>query len=350
MLRAIDGIGAVSLTDWWPVRGALLAVTVLVMLLMLRHARRISSILLATALFAGLVMANLLLAGNAYYERYPTVGAVLSNSPRLGQKLPAGVPPTGQSLPVDIPGARSGFAVRPAIVHLPRAWFAEPRPTLPVVVLLHGSPGEPAEWIDPGAAGRIADAWADRNGGVAPILVIPDVVGRTGLGVCADGPSGNVETYLTADLPAFVQREFSTRPPGRGWGVAGHSAGGGCALMLTLRHPDVFGTFADFGGLSGGADPDHDPAALLGARAFPGVAGWFETGDADPAALAAATALIPLAETAGIDTCLVVRPGVGPGAPTWSLAFTDALPWLAGRVGQVPQTPQMTSLCSPLPA
>jgi len=347
MLRAIDDLAALSLTDWWPVRAVLLAATLVVVALVLLHARRIASVLLATVLLAGLVTADLLLAANAYYGTYPNLTSFLGGTRPPAPEAAGTLPPTGQTVPVSIPGARSGFVARPAMVHLPRAWFAEPRPSLPVVMLLHGTPGAPQEWLDPGAADRVADAWADRNGGVAPVLVLPDHTGAGGFGVCADTATGNVETYLTDDVPAFVQAQFSTRAPGSSWAVVGHSAGGTCAMTLALRHPGLFATFADFGGSGIGADAEHDPALLLRTGALPGLAGWFQVGGADPAS-GAARLLAPLAAAAGVQTCLVVTPGAGAGPATWSLAFADALPWLAARVGQVPQAPEMTSACQSL--
>ena len=343
MLRAIDGLGAVTITDWWPVRATVLAVTVLVVVLVLRFARRITSILLATVLVAALVLANLVLAGNAYYGVYPTVATWLDGAPTPEPTGPTALPATGQTVPVVIPGQRSGFAARPALVHLPRAWFAQPRPSLPVVMLLHGTPGAPQEWIEAGAADQVSDAWADRNGGSAPIIVMPDVTGEAGFGVCADTGTGSVETYLTADVPAFVQAEFSTPGPGPRWAVAGHSAGGSCALTLALRHPDLFSTVAAFGTTPGGSDPDHDPAVLLAARGFPGVAAWLT--DTDPPA-GVTLQLDPLTRAAQIPTCRVLRTGAAPGLATWSLAFADALPWLSARLGLVAETPAMTAACA----
>jgi len=34
----------------------------------------------------------------------------------------------------------------------------------------------------------------------------------------------------------------------------------------------------------------------------------------------------------------------------WSAAFVDALPWLAARLGLVPETPELRSACQLLPA
>jgi enterochelin esterase-like enzyme len=351
----------------------LLVATVVVVVLMLRFARRLGSILLAVVLVAVLVLANLAAAANAYYDRYPTVQALLSG--RATEKAPpaAQAPAAGQVVPVEIPGERSNFAARQALVHLPPAWFAEPRPQLPVIVLLHDTGGSPQEWIDDGEAARTADAWAAAHGGVAPILVLPDVSGVDGRARgCVDSPLGHVETYLTADVPALVQRQFSTLPPGPAWAVAGQSAGGACAIMLALRHPDLFGTFGDFGGLAGPRLGDkntdvtvtvtelfegsaqrfgeHEPAQLLAGARFPDLGGWFQVGTEDTEPVTAMATLVPLARSAGIDTCLVVRPGQAGGPPMWSAAFADALPWMAARLGQVPETAEMTRDCGLVPA
>lgn len=344
MLRAIDGL-TVSLIAWWPVRALVLVATVLVGLLLLRYARRATSIMLAMVLFAGFVTADLMLAQNAYYGTYPTVRAWVDDAPVTVAEPPPSVPQGGQTMPVRIPGERSGFAARPALVHLPQAWFGSPRPALPVVMLLHASPGAPQEWVDPAAAATAADAWAQRNGGVAPILVIPDVTGEAGLAVCADTATGNVETYLTGDVPAFLQSRFGSAPAGPGWAVVGHGNGGACALAMALRHQDLFPTVATFGATAGGPDPAHDPVALLTGRTYPGTSAWLA--DTDPPSGAAAQ-LVPLARAAGVAACQIVRPGVDPGLSTWGSEFATALPWLAARVGQVPDSPATTAGCAPL--
>ena len=100
---------------------------------------------------------------------------------------------------------------------------------------------------------------------------MPDINGSlTADTECVDSPVGNAETYLTVDVPTAVQQRFGTTPPGRSWALAGLSEGGACAIMLALRHPDLFSTFGDFGGLSGPrvgeSDTDTDPtvAELFG--------------------------------------------------------------------------------------
>jgi S-formylglutathione hydrolase FrmB len=339
------------------------------------HVPRIVRIVALTVTGA-LVLINLAAAVNAYYAYFPTLGEALGDPPGDESSLAAAdrdegvIPAKGQVVPITIPGTSSGFEARPAQVYLPPAWFASSRPALPVIMLLHGEPGDPSNWAEGGEAPATADAWAAAHGGVAPVLVMPDINGSDVADTeCVDSPVGNAETYLTVDVPAVVQQQFGTKPPGAAWAVAGLSEGGSCALMLALRHPLLFATFGNFGGLAGPRVSDtnadtastvtqlfngsqqqfaaHEPATLLasGDPAYRTLAGWFEVGGADGQPLAAAQQLVPLAQQAGIATCLVVVPGGGHTFDVWSAAFRSSLPWMAGRLGLVPPTLAMTASC-----
>ena len=167
----------------------------------------------------------------------------------------------GAVVTVDLPAPRSGFAHRPSLVYLPPVWFAQPRPTLPVLMMLTGTPSLVSDWTRAAHADQIADEYAAAHHGWAPIMVFPDPNGSDlGDTECVDSPQGNAETYLSEDVPAAVVALFSAAPPR--WAVAGLSEGGMCAALLTLRHPDVFSTFADFSG-EGGPVVGHDHKATM---------------------------------------------------------------------------------------
>ena len=141
---------------------------------------------------------------------------------------------------------------------------------------------------------------------------------------------------------------------GLNWGLVGLSAGGTCAMTLALRHPDRFASFADFGGDAspnlGGRDRTidqlyggdatawaaHDPATLLAAgstdRSYDGMRAWFEVGRGDTGPRRAAEELSEAAETAGIDTTLVVRAG-GHSYAFWRTAFAGAFDWMCESIG-----------------
>lgn len=384
MMPRIDGIANLPVVPWWPVRAVVLALTVAAVAATVVAFRRRTSAAprgLALGLATGLVLLTAAGAVNAHFAYYPTLGEALGGAGPDESSLATAdadegrIPARGQVVPVPIPGTASGFTAREAQVYLPPAWFARPRPQLPVVLLLHGSPGSPTDWTEGGDAAATADAFAAAHHGVAPVLVMPDVNGDPVADTeCVNGPLGDVETYLTEDVPAAVVAKFSTRAPAPGnWAIAGLSEGGMCAIMLALRHPELFGTFGDFGGLvgprvgDGNDDPDgatvtalfggsqaayaaHQPATLL-ADPGPGVAGmggWFEVGSADPEPLAAAQTLAPLAQRAGIRTCLVVVPGGDHTFDVWSAALRSSLPWMAARLGLAPVTPELTSACQPV--
>jgi len=366
---SVNGIAEVDITTSSFLGTGALVTLVVVLLLVFVLRTRIGrfSRLGRTAVVLVLSVLVLLGAGagvNAHFDYFRTLGDVMGLPPSDEVELAALLarterPAQGVVTTTVLPGRTSGFTARPGTIYVPPAWFARPRPELPVVVLLHGTPGTPQDWLDGGQAAATADAYAAAHGGSAPILVMPDING--GLDAdseCVDGPVGKVETYLTVDVPAFVQQVFHTAAPGRGWAVAGLSEGGSCSLMLALRHPELFGTFGDYAGLAGPRAGDtnddtdsavaqlfggsqqefaaHEPSSLLAARRYPELGGWFEVGDADAEPYAATQRLVPEARRAGIATCEVVVPGGGHTFDVFSRAFSDSLPWIAGRVGAGP--------------
>jgi S-formylglutathione hydrolase FrmB len=275
------------------------------------------------------------------------------------------LPDQGVVITVNIPPTVSHFATRPAYVYLPPAWFAKVTPSLPTLVLLPGEPGSASDWSNDGDADNTADAFAESHHGEAPIIVMPDPNGvRTIDSECVNSQFGNAETYLVDDVPAFVRHQFSASRAAGSLAIGGLSAGGTCSVMLALRHPTVYPTFASFSGFASpqyqetsraqtihilfhGSASDfaaHDPTQLLAGGHFPGLAGWFEVGNQDTEPLAAAHSLQPAALRAGIATCILVRPG-GHDFDLWSRALTDAFPWLAWRLGLTDQPAHEPATC-----
>ena len=330
----------------------------------------------AAALWVVLLCA-LMAAGslNAAAGRYPTLQRLLhldaenvADGPALraaeAQARNTGsLPAQGLVVIRHIPPSVSGFSAQDALVYVPPAWFTDPRPHLPTVVLLPGEPGSSSDWVDDGDADSIADRFAAAHGGRAPLLVMPDPNGtKTVDSECVNSQFGEAETYLTVDVPDFMRRAFGAADGPRSFAIAGLSAGGSCAVILALRHPALYPTFASYSGfdhpiyqdedraatiriLFGGSTNRylaHDPVTLLERRSYPGTAGWFEVGDADSRPRAAAETLQPLARAAGIDTCILVRRG-GHDFGLWSQALTDSLPWLSWRLG-------LTGPPAPVPA
>ena len=325
-----------------------------------RRAMSVVSVVLVAAFGAECV--------NVHYAYLPTVGDAIGRPvedqvptrtvlvPMHGGALAGRLarPPVsgrGVVLKIDIPGARSRFRARRAMVWLPPAYFGSPSPALPLVLLLGGVPGDPVDLLRAAHLARIADRYAAAHDGVAPILVFPDENGGFFNDTeCVDGPRGNAETYLTVDVPRYLGEHFHASVLGGGLGIGGYSEGGTCAATLALRHPDEFGAFVDVAGdfrpnaasgpsarqltvrrLYGGDArqwPLHDPLTLLrhqhGTRA---PLALFAAGQDDAHAVAAMRTLASATKRARLATLLRYYGG----GHTYLLAhraFADLLPVL----------------------
>jgi S-formylglutathione hydrolase FrmB len=304
---------------------------------------------------------------NQHYQYWPTVGALLGknaqnqvseNELNAIREANKGVSPSeGYTVQVSIPATVSGFDAHDAFVWVPPAWIADPHRKLPVIELLAGAPGAPDNWTRAAYADRTAEQFAATHNGVAPLLVMPDSNGyHVTDSECVNNPghAGNAETYLTVDVPRYMETKFNAAGTPGSWAIGGLSAGGMCSTMLALRNPDLYHTFADFSGLEGptvgetmqpaltteklfGGSTEaydaHDPQYLLTHNRYPQLSGWFEVGTDDAAPLAAQQQLVPLARQAGIKTCASELPGGQHDFDTWAKMFQQALPWLSYQVG-----------------
>ncbi|MEA3078011.1 MAG: hypothetical protein QOF60_2919 [Actinomycetota bacterium] len=269
---------------------------------------------------------------NDYFAYFPTMADVAGRHAK-DQASPAKVaavaalptpPARGLVEQVAIAGTASGFVARPAEIYLPPAWFTTPRPALPVIELLHGSPGTPEDWTRGAQVDVVSDQWALDHGGFAPIIVMPDVNGSfTGNTQCLNGRRGNAETYLVDDVHRFVVDTYGARTDRNGWTVGGLSEGGYCALNLTATHPDVFATFLDFGGSGRPRHWHHHPED---------VAGWFEVGSADGLTTREVQATAGAMGRAGLEAHLTLVPDGHHTFRVWRQAFADALPWTVSRM------------------
>ncbi len=118
-----------------------------------------------------------------------------------------------------------------------------PKP-YPVIVLLHGSPGGPVEWLYRGGVHRILEKAIQSGRFPACVLVIPDGHGpfEKGGSEWADSVDGRckMETSITTDLSRFIKSHYHVSPDPAQWTLGGLSEGGYGAANLVVRHPDVY--------------------------------------------------------------------------------------------------------------
>jgi len=121
----------------------------------------------------------------------------------------------------------------------------------PVLYLLHGLSDDHTAWRRRTSLERYL---TERS----LIVVLPD--GHRSFYVNQPGPRGLAyEDHIIRDVVGFVDRTFPTIAARRGRAVAGQSMGGYGALMLAMRHPEMFSAAsAHSAALSFAHDPIED--------------------------------------------------------------------------------------------
>ncbi len=231
----------------------------------------------------------------------------------------------------------------------------------PVMYLMHGSPGTPADWFAGGDAAHTLDALIGA-GSIQPLVVVaPDLDGTHDTDTeCLDSTRGGpqVETYLLHVVVPYVDAHYATVADRSGRAVGGMSSGGFCAVDLGLRHQDVFSAIAAIepytepgsGGRSMLATraqwEQHDASRYLPTMTFPDPVHVFV--DIPGAARGTisgreSTRLVAMLERAGQDVVSRVEPGQG---HTWTTArlalpyaLADLVPHLAPGAPATPGTP-----------
>jgi enterochelin esterase-like enzyme len=135
----------------------------------------------------------------------------------------------------------------PTFVYLPPG-YTDPRNAdvrYPVVYLIHGYPGQAADWLVAGRAQQAADL-VRHDGLTGPmILVFPTATGgwlHDSECLDAAGDGQKLGTYLTRVVVDTIDRTFRTIADRRGRAIGGMSSGGYCALNLGLRHLRTYST------------------------------------------------------------------------------------------------------------
>lgn len=328
------------------------------------------------ALDAGAFLAVVLLAAvqiNAYFGLNKTVadltGTALTGIPALEQELMRqpgrGAQPlagwkAANELPVEgvvrsapIPATVSGLKTRDSYIYLPPAYFAANRPSLPVLVLVPGQPGGPADWLTGGSLPTRMDSFAAAHGGVAPVVVVVDPNGSQAANtLCMDTTLAKADTYLSVDVPAWISRTLDVDSNPRQWAVGGFSFGATCAMQMVTRHPDLYTGALAFASESEPAlakerqktvDAAFDgdtaafdaqvPLTLLKERQYPGSVAYFAAGASDPEFVANLRVLEAAARGAGFTVSSDVVANTGHSWDMLTPGLDNGLELLAAHWG-----------------
>ena len=218
--------------------------------------RRITRVVTVTALVLlaqGAAMAALALKVNDKYTFY-TSWADLTGQIAQGATIQTGgILPTGEgTIRVMSAPARNAGTNHEVLVWLPPQYDdpAYKSYRFPVVMFLTGQPSTPTAVFDEfnfasTAAQAIASHQAQPFIGVFPSLMVTPPRDTE----CTNVPGGPMaETWLSSDVPSFIERSFRVAAPGRAWTAMGWSTGGFCASKLLMAHHDHFGSAVSFGG------------------------------------------------------------------------------------------------------
>jgi len=158
-------------------------------------------------------------------------------------------------------------AAKHLMVYLPASYDHEPNRRYPVAYYLHGLSGAEADWIAKGNIDGTADSLVAR-GAPETIIVMPDgddgwyTTWNTQLSfrTCADtlhveAPDTycveheRYDDYVAHDVVAFIDGHYRTLADRAHRGIGGLSMGGYGAVILALKHPDVFAAAASHSGV-----------------------------------------------------------------------------------------------------
>jgi len=215
------------------------------------------------------------LAVNKYFSYYATWGAAIADlsnqSPNSGPQISVGSLLVGDQSPAFDQrtvylklAVQQGYTLRLTVtgqlshitrtvyVYLPPECFqtAYQHYRFPVIELIHGQPGEPQDWINVVGIEVTLNDLIQRGLAKPAVLVMPDANGGNGISLqCLNQVRGPQDlTYLAQDVPDVITHVLRVQPPGAGWGVAGFSEGGFCAVNMALRHRYLYGFAASMSG------------------------------------------------------------------------------------------------------
>jgi len=130
-------------------------------------------------------------------------------------------------------------------VYLPPSYKTSPAKRYPTLYLLHGFDSNIRSWTSHGYQDMnlqdSMDALVAAGAVREMIVVVPN--GRNsylGSFYTNSSVTGKWEDFILQDLVSYVDSHYRTVPRAESRGIAGHSMGGCAAIMMGMKHPEVF--------------------------------------------------------------------------------------------------------------
>lgn len=228
-------------------------------------------------------------------------------------------------------------------VWFPPTYQERPQSHFPVLEVSHGYLPAPLATFTVFHMDAVLHRLHERGKVGLPLLVIPHWSPNRLDTECVDGGRPGdpaIETWMTRDVPAWVYENFRVPSARESWASMGYSAGGWCALMSTMLHPQTYSAAISLGGY---AYPDFDPPYIpftpqspagrrydlvaLANRRPPAVALWTLTSKSDKLSNRTSQALIEAARPPLSLTPTVLTAGAH-RAEVWEPYVAPSLEWL----------------------
>lgn len=165
-------------------------------------------------------------------------------------------------------------------VYFPAGYETSNR-SYPVLYLLHGYSDDETGWIQFGEANSVADKAIASGDATSCIIVMPD--GKvTWYANSFDGKDPWEDMFIKEFIP-FIEKQYRIRPQKQFRAIAGLSMGGNGALLLSLRHSELFsscvamsaGTFTDEE-VEKNSEFDHYFGSIYGPKPATGVSEYWK--------------------------------------------------------------------------
>lgn len=132
-------------------------------------------------------------------------------------------------------------------VYLPPGYQTATTKRFPTLYLLHGFTGSIKAWTNGGYQGMSLVPLMDgmiKGGKIREMIVVVPNGNNAYRGSFYTNSTvtGNWEDYIYRDLVNYIDTNYRTLARAQSRGIAGHSMGGYGAIVLGMKHPDVFST------------------------------------------------------------------------------------------------------------
>jgi hypothetical protein len=127
---------------------------------------------------------------------------------------------------IDVPFSNQSL---PYHIYLPPCYTEDIHRSYPTLYMLHGIQADDSQWVDLGIV-ELSDALIT-SGQVEPFMIV----------MPWDKPGLDIELALVEELVPHIDNVYRSRSQAPWRAIGGLSRGGGWALRIGMKHPDVFG-------------------------------------------------------------------------------------------------------------